>query len=101
MLPPWDSKYTTNINVEMNYWPAEVTNLSELHEPFLRMVGEVAETGARTAHDMYGARGWMLHHNTDLWRTTRSGRLCRSGYVAHGRGLVLPPLVGAFFVYRR
>lgn len=70
MLPPWDSKYTTNINVEMNYWPAEVTNLSELHEPFLRMIGEVAETGARTAHDMYGARGWMLHHNTDLWRTT-------------------------------
>lgn len=70
LLPPWDSKYTTNINVEMNYWPAEVTNLSELHEPFLRMVDEVAETGAQTARDMYGARGWMLHHNTDLWRTT-------------------------------
>lgn len=70
ILPPWDSKYTTNINVEMNYWPAEVTNLSELHEPFLRMVEEVSETGARTARDMYGARGWMLHHNTDLWRTT-------------------------------
>ena len=70
ILPPWDSKYTTNINVEMNYWPAEVANLSELHEPFIQMVKEVAETGARTAHDMYGARGWMLHHNTDLWRTT-------------------------------
>ncbi len=70
MSPPWDSKYTTNINVEMNYWPAEATNLSELHEPFIRMVKDVSETGALTARDMYGARGWMLHHNTDLWRTT-------------------------------
>lgn len=71
MLPPWDSKYTTNINVEMNYWPAEVTHLSELHEPFLRMVKEVSETGAETAKVMYGASdGWVLHHNTDLWRTT-------------------------------
>ena len=55
--PAWDSKYTTNINVEMNYWPAEVTNLSELHEPFTKMVKEVAETGAETAKTMYGARG--------------------------------------------
>lgn len=70
MTPPWDSKYTTNINVEMNYWPAEVTNLSELHEPFLRMVKEVSETGAKSAREMYGARGWVLHHNTDIWRTT-------------------------------
>ena len=70
MFPPWDSKYTTNINAEMNYWPAEVTNLSELHQPFIQMVREVAATGAETAKTMYGARGWVLHHNTDIWRTT-------------------------------
>jgi alpha-L-fucosidase 2 len=70
MTPPWDSKYTTNINAEMNYWPAEVTNLSELHDPFIRMVKEIAESGAGTAKIMYGARGWVLHHNTDIWRTT-------------------------------
>ncbi len=68
--PPWDSKYTININAEMNYWPAEKTNLSELHEPFLRMVKEMAETGKQTAKDMYGARGWVAHHNTDIWRAT-------------------------------
>lgn len=67
--PPWDSKYTININAEMNYWPAEKTNLSELHEPFLKMVKELAETGKRTAKEMYGARGWVAHHNTDIWRT--------------------------------
>ena len=70
MLPPWDSKYTVNINAEMNYWPAEVTNLSELHQPFIQMVKEVAETGAHTARVMYGTRGWVLHHNTDIWRLT-------------------------------
>ena len=68
--PAWDSKYTSNINVEMNYWPAEVTNLSECHEPFIQMVKDVSVTGAETATQMYGARGWALHHNTDLWRTT-------------------------------
>jgi len=69
-LPPWDSKYTCNINAEMNYWPAEITNLSEMHEPMLQMVREVAETGAFTARIMYGCRGWVLHHNTDIWRIT-------------------------------
>lgn len=68
--PAWDSKYTSNINVEMNYWGAEVGNLSECHDPFITMVKEVAVTGAETAERMYGARGWVLHHNTDLWRTT-------------------------------
>ncbi|MCP9755802.1 glycoside hydrolase family 95 protein [Lacihabitans sp. CCS-44] len=68
--PPWDSKYTININAEMNYWPAEKTNLSELHEPFLKMVQELSITGQKTAKDMYGARGWMAHHNTDIWRAT-------------------------------
>lgn len=70
LLPPWDSKYTTNINVEMNYWPAEITNLSELHEPMLRMVKELSESGKATASTMYGCRGWSLHHNTDIWRMT-------------------------------
>jgi hypothetical protein len=54
----------------MNYWPAEVTNLSECHEPFLQMVKDVSVTGRETARKMYGARGWVLHHNTDLWRAT-------------------------------
>ena len=77
--PAWDSKYTTNINVEMNYWPAEVTNLSELHEPFIKMVKEVAETGAETAKTMYGAKGWVLHHNTDIWRITGPVDFAASG----------------------
>lgn len=66
--PPWDSKYTININAEMNYWPAERTNLSELHQPFLEMIKELSVSGQQTAKDMYGARGWMAHHNTDIWR---------------------------------
>jgi len=66
---PWDGKYTTDINVEMNYWPAEVTNLAEMHEPFLQLVADVAETGKESAA-MYGCRGWTLHHNTDIWRST-------------------------------
>lgn len=70
LLPPWDGKYTININTEMNYWPAEVTNLSELHQPLFEMVKELAESGKETAHCMYGADGWVAHHNTDLWRCT-------------------------------
>jgi alpha-L-fucosidase 2 len=70
ITPPWDSKYTTNINAEMNYWPAEVTNLSEMHEPFIEMAKELSVTGAATAKMMYNANGWVLHHNTDIWRTT-------------------------------
>lgn len=68
LTPPWDSKYTININTEMNYWPAERTNLAELHQPFLEMVKELSVTGQPTARGMYGARGWMAHHNTDIWR---------------------------------
>ena len=68
--PAWGCNYTTNINAEMNYWPAEVTNLAELHEPFIRMVEELAENGREAAREMYGCRGWVLHHNSDLWRMT-------------------------------
>ncbi|QDA60685.1 glycoside hydrolase family 95 protein [Hymenobacter jejuensis] len=67
---PWDSKYTVNINTEMNYWPAEVTNLTELHEPLFSLIQDLSVTGRQSARQMYGARGWMLHHNTDIWRIT-------------------------------
>ena len=66
---PWDSKYTININTEMNYWPAEVCGLEESLEPLFSFIRDLSETGAVTARDMYGCGGWMAHHNTDLWRT--------------------------------
>lgn len=70
LYPPWDSKYTVNINTEMNYWPSEVTNLTEMNEPLIQMIRELSETGRETAKVMYGANGWVLHHNTDIWRMT-------------------------------
>ncbi len=70
LRPPWDSKWTVNINTEMNYWPAEVTGLPECHEALFRMVEECAETGKVTAKEHYAAPGWVLHHNTDIWRGT-------------------------------
>jgi alpha-L-fucosidase 2 len=70
MTPPWGSKYTININTEMNYWPAESGNLAECVEPLVTLVEELAITGARTAQSQYGAPGWVAHHNTDLWRAT-------------------------------
>ncbi|MEO8756799.1 MAG: glycoside hydrolase family 95 protein [Devosia sp.] len=70
LTPPWDSKYTTNINLQMNYWLADPANLAECIEPLLRLVQEVALTGRETARVHYGAPGWVLHHNTDIWRAT-------------------------------
>ncbi|MET0465469.1 MAG: glycoside hydrolase family 95 protein [Chitinophagaceae bacterium] len=70
LSPPWDSKYTININTEMNYWPAEITNLSELHQPLFDMIRDLSVTGRESASKMYHARGWNVHHNTDLWRIT-------------------------------
>ncbi len=70
MYPAWDSKYTININTEMNYWPAEVTNLSETHQPLFQMLKELSESGQITAKTLYGAEGWVAHHNTDIWRVT-------------------------------
>lgn len=67
---PWDGKYTININTEMNYWPAEVTNLSETHEPLFDLVQDLSVTGRETARTMYGCNGWLAHHNTDIWRVT-------------------------------
>ena len=68
MNAPWDSKYTININAEMNYWPALVGNLAETQMPLFTMIKDLSQTGALTAETMYGCRGWVAHHNTDLWR---------------------------------
>ncbi|OBZ11752.1 alpha-L-fucosidase [Bacillus sp. FJAT-27264] len=68
--PPWSSNYTLNINTEMNYWPAEICNLAECHEPLLEMIGNLAKNGAETARVNYGTRGWTAHHNADLWAQT-------------------------------
>jgi alpha-L-fucosidase 2 len=70
LKPAWDSKYTTNINAEMNYWPAEPAGLAECHEPLFDALDDLAVTGAETAKAHYGAGGWVLHHNFDLWRGT-------------------------------
>ena len=67
-FPAWDGKYTININTEMNYWPAEPTNLTELHAPLIDMIRDLSVTGRQAASQMYGARGWTAHHNTDIWR---------------------------------
>ena len=71
MAPPWDSKYTTNINVEMNYWPAEVGNLPETTRPFFDLVKMSLDSGRRTAKEMYGARGFAFHHNSMPGATPR------------------------------
>ncbi|GIP28010.1 hypothetical protein J23TS9_31400 [Paenibacillus sp. J23TS9] len=68
LQPPWNSNYTTNINAEMNYWPAEICSLGECHEPLLDLIRELSISGSRTAAIHYGCRGWAAHHNTDLWR---------------------------------
>ena len=71
-MPPWSSNYTTNINVEMNYWPAEVANLSECHEPLFDLIEDLSHTGARSARIAYGLDGWVAHHNSDLWRRSNA-----------------------------
>ena len=79
MNPSWGSKYTININTEMNYWPAEICNLPECVDPLVAMIKDLSQTGARTAKEMYGASGWVAHHNTDLWRATGPIDLASSG----------------------
>ncbi|HQY91297.1 glycoside hydrolase family 95 protein [Caldilinea sp.] len=68
LRPPWSSNFTVNINTQMNYWPAEPTNLAECHTPLMHFIGELSENGRRTAQTNYGANGWVAHHNADLWR---------------------------------
>ncbi|MBB6635719.1 glycoside hydrolase family 95 protein [Cohnella thailandensis] len=70
MTPPWDSKYTININTQMNYWPAETCNLAECHEPLFELIERMRVTGRATAQEMYGCRGFVAHHNTDIWADT-------------------------------
>jgi len=70
LAPSWDSKWTVNINTEMNYWPAEIANLSECQEPLYSLIADCAETGKAVAKEHYNATGWVLHHNTDIWRGT-------------------------------
>ncbi|MGC5170370.1 glycosyl hydrolase family 95 catalytic domain-containing protein [Microbacterium sp. DT81.1] len=67
LLPPWRGNYTTNINLQMNYWPTEAVNLAECHEPLLEWLGDLAERSARTARELYGLPGWTVHHNSDIW----------------------------------
>ena len=88
MFPSWDSKYTTNINLEMNYWPSEVCNLTEMNGPLFRLIREISETGRQTAHDMYGAEGWVLHHNTDQWRITGPVDHASTGLWSTGSGWI-------------
>lgn len=90
--PPWSSNYTLNINTEMNYWPAEVCNLPECHEPLFDLIEELAEAGRKTAAVNYGCRGWTAHHNTDLWRQSAP-----AGDFGHGDPVwVLWPMAGAW-----
>ncbi|MCR4853802.1 MAG: glycoside hydrolase family 95 protein [Prevotella sp.] len=88
MYPSWDSKYTTNINLEMNYWPSEVTNLTEMNGPLFRLISEISQTGRETAAKMYGADGWVLHHNTDQWRVTGPIDRSPSGLWSTGSGWI-------------
>lgn len=82
--PSWDSKWTTNINCEMNYWPVEIANLPECHEPLFRLIEECAETGSIVAKEHYDADGWVLHHNTDIWRATAPVNASNHGIWASG-----------------
>lgn len=86
LKPSWDSKYTTNINSEMNYWLSEVANLSETHEPLFKMIEEAFETGEITAQKHYESRGWVLHHNTDIWRGTAPINHANHGIYLGGSG---------------
>ena len=88
MFPSWDSKYTTNINLEMNYWPSEVCNLTEMNEPLFKLIREISETGKKTARDMYGVDGWVLHHNTDQWRITGPVDHAQTGLWPTGSGWI-------------
>lgn len=86
LTPPWGSKYTTNINLQMNYWPAEILNLPAMNEPLFKKIGALAKKGAVTAKVHYNARGWVLHHNTDLWNATAPINASNHGIWVSGAG---------------
>jgi len=99
--PPWGSRWTTNINLQMNYWPAQVTALPELIEPLVHMLTELAHTGARTARQMYNAPGWVLHHNTDVWRQTSAADGAKWGLWPDGRRMAFAAPVGTLGIWAR
>lgn len=80
VIPPWNGAYTTNINLQMNYWPSEITNLPECQEPFFRAVKELAANGRATARNMYGNDGWVAHHNMDIWRHAEPIDICNCSF---------------------
>lgn len=86
LAPPWDSKYTVNINTEMNYWPAELLNIAECHQALFKMIKEVVPAGERVAKVHYNANGWVLHHNTDLWRGAAPINASNHGIWVSGSG---------------
>lgn len=92
LYAPWDSKYTININAEMNYWPAEVANLTETHRPFFEMARDLSVTGKETARVLYGAKGWVAHHNTDLWRAAGPVDFADAGMWPNGGAWVVQHL---------
>lgn len=96
---PWDSKYTININTEMNYWLAEVANLSEMHQPLFSMLEDLSVTGAKTAREMYGCGGWVAHHNTDLWRICGVVDFAAAGMWPSGGAMVGPASVATLPVH--
>jgi len=80
LVPPWNGAYTININAQMNYWPAELTNLSECQEPFFKAIKELAINGHETAKNMYGTAGWVAHHNMDIWRHAEPIDMCNCSF---------------------
>lgn len=80
VIPPWNGAYTTNINAQMNYWPSEITNLPECQEPFFKAIKELALNGRATARNMYGADGWVAHHNMDIWRHAEPIDICNCSF---------------------
>ncbi|MFD2115316.1 glycoside hydrolase N-terminal domain-containing protein [Paenibacillus yanchengensis] len=96
LRPPWSSNYTININTEMNYWPAEVCNLAECHEPLFDLIADLSKMGSVTAQEHYGASGWVAHHNTDLWRQTTP--VGRTGEMPDTVSWAMWPMGGAWLV---
>ncbi|MEO7766476.1 MAG: glycoside hydrolase family 95 protein [Ferruginibacter sp.] len=92
IIPPWNSGYTMNINVQMNYWPAEITNLAECQQPFFEAIHELAVNGSVTANKMYGMDGWVAHHNSDIWRHTEPVDFCKCAFWPMGAGWLVSHL---------
>ena len=99
MNPSWDSKYTTNINTEMNYWPAESANLSELTQPLFKMIEELTDQGTEVAREHYGANGWVFHQNTDLWRVAAPMDGPTWGTFTVGGAWLDNPFMGTLLIY--